>query len=461
MMSPSASNDMAIPRWNTLVFVLLTALLPATVLVYGAVHPISLAITYIVIGLGATVVLVARLCGSRALLKIDLLSASLLLASFYCLVQIIPFGTDSVEGTDVVFRKTISVDVFWTALTSVQFLLMAAFLILMQSLISIGNRLRIFVTVVVVFAVGYSFFAILQSIISPGKIYGVYEVQGASPFGSFVNRHNFAALTVMVLATPLALVMGGGLERDRRFLFMVICGLLGTSVLLSGSRGGLVAMVAMVISILLLVQRDRGKSKQSVRKQLVLVVILVSGVIGGIAFVGGENTFSRLAETASTEDISTNRLEIWGVTLEVIKEHLPFGAGFGAFRTAYAPFDATSGIQRVEQAHNDYLQVVADGGIPGILIGIGFLFGLSRTIRKALSVKDRTLRALAIGASCGVFAVLVHSLFDFTLHTTAVALLFLSQLAILSVISSYAGSEGKVSDESPDSPVVEFSPRQD
>lgn len=460
-MSSSASDDRAVPGWNTLAFVLLTALLPASVLVYGAVHPISLAVTYVVIGFCATVVLVARLFGSQTALKIDWLSAPLLLASLYCLIQIIPFGTDAVKGTDVVFRKTISVDVFWTALTSVQFLFLAVFLILMQSLISIGNRLKVFVTVVVVFAVGYAFFAILQSIISPGKIYGVYEVSGASPFGSFVNRHNFAALTVMALAIPLALVMGGSLERDRKFLLMVICGLLGTAILLSGSRGGLVAMVAMVISILLLVQRGRGDSKRSFRKQLILIVLLVSGLIGGIAFVGGENTFSRVAETASTGDISTNRLQIWGVTLEVIKEHLPFGAGFGAFRTAYAPFDPTSGIQRVEQSHNDYLQVVADGGIPGIFIGIGFLFGLSRTVRKALSVKDRTLRTLAIGATCAVFAVLVHSLFDFVLHTTAIALLFLSQLAVLSFISSHARSEMDAQEATPTSPVVEFSSRQD
>lgn len=331
----------------------------------------------------------------------------------------------------------------------------------MQSLISIGNRLKVFVTVVVVFTVGYAFFAILQSIISPGKIYGVYEVSGASPFGSFVNRHNFAAFTTMVLAMPLALVLSGSLEKDRRFLFMVICGLLGTAILLSGSRGGLVAMVAMVISILLLMQRGRGDSRRSFRKQLILVALLVSGLIGGIVFVGGENTFSRVAETASTGDISTNRLQIWGVTLEVVKEHLPFGAGFGAFRTAYAPFDPTSGMQRVEQAHNDYLQIIADGGIPGVLIGIGFLFGLLRTARKALLVKDKALRVLAIGASCGVFAVLVHSLFDFVLHTTAVALLFLSQLAVLSAISSYARSEKDASTGTPTSPVVDFSGRQD
>jgi O-antigen ligase len=443
------------PRWNTGVFLILTALLPLTVLLYGAVHPISLVLVYSLIGATALITFTAKLLQSNTNLRVDGLSLPLFLIAAYCLLQIVPFGSGTVEGTGVTFRETISVDVFWTMLSGVHFFSMGLFFILMQSMLGVGDRVKRFETAFIVLSIGYAFFAILQFIISPGKIYGVYEVVGASPFGSFVNRHNFAAIIEMAIAIPLAMILSGNLEKDRKFLFLVLSAALGVALLMSGSRGGLVAFVCMVVLMLILVQRKKGGSRRSFGRQVVLIAVLFAGLIGGIAFVGGENTFSRVASTVKSEDFSTNRIEIWDVTLDVIVEHMPFGAGFGAFRTAYAPHDPTNGLQRVEQAHNDYLQVVADGGLPGAAIGFIFLMFLFRTAKRALRVRDRLLRNLALGVSCGIFAVLVHSIFDFVLHTTAVALVFLSQVAVLSVIAARQTTEGETS-SGPDSHIVEF-----
>jgi hypothetical protein len=452
-----------VPRWNSLAFLTLVSLLPMTTLLYGAVHPITIALTYSILGSVAVIVMTARLFGAEQSVTVDGISLSLLLASLYCVIQIIPFGNVTIPEAGVSVGRTISVDVFWTSVSAVQFLLLGVFLILMNSMLAVGSRLKVFATAFVVFSIGYAFFGIIQSIISPGKIYGVYEVVGASPFGSFVNRHNFAAVIEMAIAIPLAFIISGNLERDRKFLFMVITGALGVALLMSGSRGGLVALGLMVVLLLLMVQKGKSRGKLALPKQLGLIAVLVLGLIGGMVFIGGDNTLTRVADTATQGDFSTNRLEIWGVTMEVIRENLPLGAGFGAFRTAYAPFDPTSGLQRVEQAHNDYLQVVADGGIPGIAIGLLFLFLLVRTANGAVRIQDREMRSLALGVTGGIFAVLVHSLFDFVLHTTAVALLFLSQIAILIVISRRAAEhmESTRNDTSTGVNVAEFEPRQD
>ena len=116
----------------------------------------------------------------------------------------------------------------------------------------------------------------------------------------------------------------------------------------------------------------------------------------------------------------------------MIAENLPLGAGFGAFAVAYTKFDNASGLARVEQAHNDYLQVIADAGVPGLAIGLLFLFLFFRYGRRVANIKNTYRRGIALGAFAGCFAVLVHSIFDFVLHVTAVALLFLSLLALLS-----------------------------
>jgi len=104
---------------------------------------------------------------------------------------------------------------------------------------------------------------------------------------------------------------------------------------------------------------------------------------------------------------------------------------------AYTPHDATSGLERVEQAHNDYLQVLADAGLLGLLIGAFFLYQIFVQGRRATQIDNTYRRGIAFGALAGIFAVLVHSVFDFVLHTTAVSVLFLLLLALLSA-SQYA-----------------------
>ena len=82
-------------------------------------------------------------------------------------------------------------------------------------------------------------------------------------------------------------------------------------------------------------------------------------------------------------------------------------------------------MYRLEQAHNDYLQILADAGIVGALLGLAFLIILFSKGFARRNTSDNFRSGIATGALAGCFAVLVHSAFDFTLHTTANALLFL------------------------------------
>ena len=115
----------------------------------------------------------------------------------------------------------------------------------------------------------------------------------------------------------------------------------------------------------------------------------------------------------------------------MIKNNLPFGAGVGAFGVAYTPFDSMSGLERVEQAHNDYLQVLADAGIIGLIIGAFFVFSLFRQGIRHSETENTFRRGAVLGALAGCFAVLIHSIFDFVLHTTAISVLFLTLVSLV------------------------------
>lgn len=173
------------------------------------------------------------------------------------------------------------------------------------------------------------------------------------------------------------------------------------------------------------------QSRQKIALRFALAGALLVAVVAGTIFVGGESSLTRIAETASSKDVTTNRSHIWATTVDVVKQTLPLGGGLGAFGIAYTPSDTLSGLERVEQAHNDYLQTIADAGIVGLLIGGAFLLLLIQTSVRNTRRQNSFRRAVAIGASAGAFAVLIHSVFDFVLHTTAVAVLFLLLMALI------------------------------
>src|SRR5438034_9201069 len=169
----------------------------------------------------------------------------------------------------------------------------------------------------------------------------------------------------------------------------------------------------------------RSHSRKKLIAHFALATMLIASVVAGVWFVGGESSLTRIVESTSSADITTDRSHIWRLSIDVIKQNMPFGGGLGAFGVAYTPVDDLSGLERVEQAHNDYLQTLTDAGIIGFLIGGAFLFLLIRTSMRNVKDQNNFRRAVAIGAAAGIFAVLIHSIFDFVLHTTAVSILFL------------------------------------
>jgi O-antigen ligase len=388
---------------NKLVFLLLCAAIVWTTLLYGTVHPPVIALFYLTAALTAILWAVDGFSSGVFRFNKSLLQIPLLAISLYGFFQIIPFGTLATAAGVEDIPRTISLDPFWTKVSALHFLALFIFFAAFIAFTDTTARLKKIVWLITIFGFIYAFYAILQAVLSPNKIYGIYERQFASPFGSFVNRHNFAAFMEMTIAVPLGLMFAGAVEKDRRLLIMTAIGLMGIALILSGSRGGLVALLAQIFFLIILTTDTKSAGRTALK--VGLSIALVAVIVAGSMMIGGESSLTRLAETSLSKDITTDRTHIWSVTLEVIKNNLPFGAGLGAFSVAYTPYDSMSGIERVEQAHNDYLQVLADAGIAGLIIGAFFLFWLFRTG--------------------------LQSIFDFVLHTTAVSLLFLTLVSLV------------------------------
>lgn len=400
-----------------------------SVIAYGAVHQPILAFLYVAVAV--VLVLWAIDCFRSGSVQIvgSLLQVPLYAAALYAVVQTIPFGAVADTAGVPGIPRTISLDPFATQMSALHFFALAVFFSLLLVLLDSVSRIRRLVVVISVFGFAFAFFAILQSVLSPGKIYGIYETKFAVPFGSFVNRHNFAAYMEMTIGLPLGMIFAGAVGRDKRLLYFTGIALMGVALVMSGSRGGFVAILAQLIFLVILT--TGAKSKRRLVMKTGFAALLIAAIAVGSFFIGGESSLTRIAETATSQDITTDRGHIWNVTTKVIANSLPFGVGFGALGVAYTPFDSYSGLERVEQAHNDYLQVVADAGVVGVAIGLFFLFWLFRLGLHSANTGNTYRRGVAIGALSGCFAVLVHSIFDFVLHTTAISLLFIALMALI------------------------------
>lgn len=418
-------------RPSSIAFFLICALVIFTTLAYGTVHPQIIILFYAIVACLALLWAADCIWSKTFRVSRHLLQLPLVLLGVYAVVQVIPFGGYTDASGIASIPRTISADPFATRVTAFHIFALGIFFAAALVFLESASRLRRLATVLTIFGFAYSFYAILQSVLSPDVIYGIYK-SGAAPFGSFVNRNDFAAVIVMLASIPLGLLFTGAVARDKKLLYFVAIALMGTALLLCNSRGGLVAIFAEVIFLLILTTRAKGR-KNFVLKATLSLMLIVGG-IGGAVFVGGETSLSRIAESAKEVDAppeTTTRFHMWGVTMKVIADNIPLGAGLGAFPQVYSKFDTLGGYERVEQAHNDYLQLLADAGFVGLLLGVLFLFAFFRQGFVSSRVHNPFRKGIAVGAFAGCFGILIHSAFDFVLHITAVAVLFITLLAIL------------------------------
>jgi O-antigen ligase len=235
-------------------------------------------------------------------------------------------------------------------------------------------------------------------------------------------------------------------------------------IVLSASRGGLLA-VAVEIVFLAMVAIPGFVSSRNRNQPGRMALNLRSGWILGLGFlailvsallVGSETLVQNVSQLQSEIQNEQpageryNRREIWEATGRLIKDHPLLGVGVGAYPVAYTRYDRSSGSQRVEQSHNDYLQIVADAGIIGGLAALAFLVLLFRQGFAAAQTRDRRRRSIVLGALAGCFALAVHSFVEFNLQVTSNAQLFLALAALATSGRSQGGPDQKPGhDEAP------------
>lgn len=239
-----------------------------------------------------------------------------------------------------------------------------------------------------------------------------YFVAGYSLFGRalwnfiYSNSNDLAALCFFPLALSLALLYTERPGWIRRAAFLGT-GVLSLIVLLTQSRG---ALIALVISTLVFFLTQSGRRR--VRQMLIAALVVVAVV----PFVpqSAWHRFSGLTKLTSTETIgeadpegsADARFNIWRVARTIISENPATGVGLGAYPIAHAQYTARVPVppaaQGFKDTHSTYLNVAAETGLPGLMLFLSMIalvvVDAERTRRRVRgSPRSQQLLALELG----------------------------------------------------------------
>ena len=365
-------------------------------------------------------------------------------------VQLLPIGTVAISSdllnTPVV--HSLSLDPYATRFFLIRLIIVFIFFAAALAFIDGRKRIKKVALMIVIFGAVMAFAGILQRLASPDAIYGLRPTPQAIPFGPFVNQHHFAAFMEMTVGLTLGILLFGVAKKDKNGLLGIAAALMVIAMVMTGSRGGILGLLG-VVGFVLAARFLPGKSVSLEVVKPGSTLGLVAGgaglliiIAGAVLFLGGGGALFRgFGFEDQQADITSGRSHFWGVAAKIFLDNPIIGAGFDAFGVAFSKYDTWNGFFRVEQAHNDYLQMLADGGVLAFACVAAFIFlFFRRGLQVINNSTNKFRRSVAVGSMAGCFGILIHSFFDFPLRTQSNAFFFLL-LVVLATAS--VGDERK------------------
>lgn len=277
------------------------------------------------------------------------------------------------------------------------------------------------------------------------KIYGFWTPSNllTTPFGPYVNRNHFAGW--MLMGIPLALGLGlGWAARGRHYrgnswrdairwmsseaggklqLAGLAAGIMAVSLLMTQSRSGLAGfLLAVSAATAVLARRSGGRSR-------VAAITGVALLAGSVMLLAGGAMASRIAAGGGSIEL---RRHIWSDSAAAIRDFPLTGTGLNTFGRAMLSYQTTWRGTPFQEAHNDYLQLVVEGGLLLALPAAAWIVALAATIRRRFveGGDDAMTYWLRVGATCGIVAIAAQSLVEFSLQMPGNAVMCVVLLAI-------------------------------
>lgn len=284
------------------------------------------------------------------------------------------------------------------------------------------KQIDLIINIIIFFGLTISLFGIIQKFSYSERVYWFDPAQSAgSPFGPFANRNNFSGYINMIMPLGLGYFLTD-MPLAKRCIYGFSVGMMSLALFLSLSRSGIAVYFFTLILILVLVHFKDTFKRESMTAYIwfflvfCLLVFMMEAkiILARFSTLFKEQAFFVFGHGYSWLDI----IRIW-------RDFPLFGTGLGTFGNISAMYKTSPAQTSFSYAHNDYLQLLSETGLVGLIsIALFFMFYFKSVVRAWFKRHDLYVVSLVLGGLVSICGMLVYSLLDFNLHIPANGLLF-------------------------------------
>jgi hypothetical protein len=355
------------------------------------------------------------------------------------------------DAPDGIPARPLSIDAAATGRGIVLLVALTLLLAGLTRLLTLVGSRRL-VTAVVALGVLLALIGIIQFAVLGDHAYGGMKIYGfwapknklTTPFGPFVNKNHFAGW--MLMGLPLAISLGlGWFERTtggtpqgwravlawasspeggKAQLCVLAATVMAVSLLMTKSRSGLAGfMLALMLAGVVVSRRFGGSRAKATALGGLALLLCVSFAWAGV------NMSDRFATGGGSVEL---RRHIWRDAASVIRDFPLAGTGLNTFSAAMTTYQSPPRGGHFQEAHNEYLQIVTEGGfllaVPAVAALALLVAGIRR--RFAAGNDDGMSYWLRVGATTGLVAIALQSLVEFSLQMPGNAVMAVVLIAI-------------------------------
>ncbi len=322
------------------------------------------------------------------------------------------------------------------------FSLLIAFLLVRQR-VADPDRADIYRRLLFGGLVALGMFGLVYATTSNGKLYWIRATrQETNPIGPYVNPVNFAA--VMELAVPwlagyawgVARELGGGWRAVIRSPIFAAGATICAAAAVAAASKAAAALIGLSLLALFLILARSARVRIA---GLAVAIVLVAGAVFLLQNSRLGERMQQLVDASGGNLASIDRVVIIDAALPMIRDFPITGSGFGSFREVFGRYLPEGEFLIWNQLHNDYLEVLTDGGvIAGLLLVWLIVAYWSRVLRPSALTDEGSVAPERVGLALGLLALTVHATVDFNHQIPANGLLFVVLAAFLVTLGDTA-----------------------
>ena len=307
------------------------------------------------------------------------------------------------------------------------------------------ESIQIIACTLVFLAMAISFYAIYQFLTHSHRVWNITVRTDFGASGTYISRNHLGGFLEMLLPLGLAYTLTSRLNPVVKVFLGYASLVILAGIAVTVSRG---TYASTALALLLFFGAMLLHRKYRLPSLVLLLVLLAAGAYFLPKSLPVRLRFTQMVEGASRVETDT-RFMLWQAAIQVWQQNVWWGVGPAHYDYRFRQFRPVEIQLRPHWAHNDYLNVLAEGGVVGttlvasawVLLGLGILktWPAVRSSPRDLGPDRGSNKfALVIGGSIGLAAILAHSVVDFNMHIPANAILAIVLMALVSSCLRFA-----------------------